>query len=309
MLHEILPEIMINALQSVPQDCLREIRLRVGKPVIINTSLGAKYLTPQGFSDDINDVIITRKSNIEYILGKCSNNSLYTINDKLINGYVTVFGGIRVGVSGELVEDNGITQTIKNITSLNIRIPHEIKNCSLPIYNLLTTSNQVFSTLIISPPGMGKTTFLRDFAYQLSTKMPFTNQLIVDERSEITGISNGTYSFNKINADIYTNCTKKYGFINGIRSMKPDVILTDELNIDTDLEVVENAITSGVKVVATIHASSIADLKNKPAFSRVMSNKLFDRYVVLGNSDGVGTIEGVYNSNLSCIYVWLKLFA
>lgn len=303
MLKEILPEVIWNSISLLNMELLQEIRLRVGKPIIVRIGGVNQFLSLSGATDNESGALIARKSNIVEILNKCSNNSLYTINDEIINGYISVYGGIRIGVCGEIVSDGNKIQTQKNITSLNIRVPHEIKNCSLQVFNLLVTNGQVKNTLIISSPGMGKTTFIRDLAYQISNKLVHTNTLIVDERGEITGISGGVYAFDTINADVYVNCSKLYGFTNGIRSMRPDVIITDEISLEKDLSVIENAMTSGVKVIATIHASDINELRSKKSFLSILQSKLFERFVVLNDDNGVGTIAGVYNSNLSCIYV------
>ena len=296
MLRNILPSHIYNLIKDVNFDNFNEIRLRVGSPI---TLLGNKimYLCSNGVVATPNEAIICHYKLIDEILQKVSNSSLYAINDQLIQGYITI-DGIRIGVAGELVVVNGVIKTIKNISSLNIRIPHMIRNCSLPLYNYLV-NGQVMNTLVISPPGAGKTTFLRDFIYQISTRNPKLNILIVDERSEITTIQESCFS----NADIYKNCTKIFAFENGIRSMKPDVIITDEINLNEDVSAIENAITSGVKVVATIHANSIADLKNKKAFADIINKQLFDRFVVLGFSNGAGTIEGVFNQNFRCMYL------
>ena len=232
-----------------------------------------------------------------------SNESLYTINDQLINGFVTVKGGIRIGVAGDVVTNNNEIKTIKNIKSLNIRIPHFVKNCSLNLFNILCDSNKVKNTLIISPPGAGKTTFLRDFAYQISKHINNLNILVVDERNEISGttdIDEGIVLGDSV--DVYTNCTKSYAFSNGIRSMKPDVIITDEINLHQDLNAIQSAITSGVCVVASIHAKDINDLNLKSEFNDIIKNKMFQRFVVLSEKSGPGTVEGVYNENLVCIY-------
>ncbi len=298
MLRNILPENINACMENVDFNFVNEVRLRVGCPITI---LGAKqcYLGSDGLTTNVGQAIIVHSQLIDEVVQKISHSSLYAINDQLINGYITV-DGIRIGVAGEVVVVDNNIKTIKNITSLNIRIPHIVRNCSLPIYNYLVNF-QPLSTLIISPPGAGKTTFLRDFAHQLSTRIHGINILIVDERSEITTILDDESYLQGV--DVYKGCSKGYAFNNGIRSMKPDCILTDEINLNEDILAIENALTSGVKVVATIHANSIADLKNKKAFQSIIDKRLFDRYVVLGFSNGVGTIEGVYNESFRCIYV------
>lgn len=296
MLRNILPEKIYLCFKNIDLEQFSEVRLRSGSPIVL---LGSKklFLSFDGITNDSSNAIVCTSSLIDDILHKISNNSLYTINDQLIQGYVTI-DGVRIGVAGEFVMVSNSIKTIKNITSLNIRIPHLIKNCSLPIFNYLVNSTPL-NTLIISPPGAGKTTFLRDFIYQISSRIQGVNILVVDERSEITSITENIF----VGVDVYKNCTKKYAFENGIRSMKPDIIFTDEINLSNDIETIENALTSGVKVVATIHANSVSDLKNKKEFKSIIDKKMFDRYVVLGFSNGVGTIEGVFNESFRCVYV------
>ena len=295
MLKNILPEKIYESIKNVDMSTVNEVRLRVGAPILL---LGTKkwYLGLSGLIQNEKEAIICSGSIISEILKIISNNSLYTINDQLIQGFVTV-DGIRIGVAGEFVMMSGAVKTIKNISSLNIRIPHFIKNCSLPVYNYLNNLTPL-NTLIISPPGAGKTTFLRDYIYQISTRNTL-NILVVDERNEITTIAEKIFN----SVDIYKNCTKQYAFENGIRSMRPDVIVTDEINLTNDIDTIENALTSGVKVVATIHANSLTDLRNKKEFKSMLEKKLFDRFVVLGFSNGVGTIEAVFNESFRCIYV------
>lgn len=302
MLKNLLPNKIYEALSTINIKDICEIRIRKNSPITINISGTNKYLSNDGLSNCENNAIIASSSLINYIIQQSSNNALYTINDQLINGYISVKGGIRIGIAGEVVTVNNQIKTIKNITSLNIRIPHEVKNCSLNSYLYLVNGNNIFNTLILSPAGAGKTTFLRDFAYQLKLRHKNLNILIVDERNEITGISDGEYSLGAKNIDIYSNCTKSFAFENGIRSMKPDVILTDELNLDKDIDAIENAVTSGVKVIATIHANSIHDLKNKKQFKYILNNKMFNRFVVLSNNFGVGTLEGIFDENFNCVY-------
>ena len=182
-----------------------------------------------------------------------SNNALHTINDQIVNGYVSYDNGIRIGVAGEIVSNNGVIKTIKNINSLNIRIPHLIKNCSLNAYSYLIENSKVLSTLVLSDPGSGKTTFVKDLIYQIAKRNSNINMLVVDERGEMNYINNSEIC----GVDYFINASKKFAFENGIRSLNPQVIVTDEINLECDLDAITNALTCGVKVIATIHANNL----------------------------------------------------
>ena len=240
---------------------------------------------------------------MQSIMQRLSKRSLYSINDQLIDGYITYDGGIRVGVCGEVVSVDNNIKTIKNISSLNFRFPHVCKNCSLSVFDYLFSNCELNNTLIISPPGAGKTTYLRDIIYQLSIRCSLLNILVVDERQELASIYNGNEIIKLSNVDVYSNSSKKFAFNNGIRSMKPDVIVTDEINIDRDLEDIENAMTSGVKIIASIHAKDINDLRNKARFKELLQKKMFGRYIVLSKDNGIGTVDGIFNENLNLIGV------
>jgi len=302
MLEGLLPEAISNAITNISMSKLCEIRLREGMPIVINILGENFFLASYGATNCRSNAIICNKKDLDYIIDKASNSSLYSINDQLINGYISYIGGIRIGVAGEFVYINDQLKTIKNIQSLNIRIPHEVNGCSLNCFHFIRHDNSYYNTLILSPAGAGKTTYLRDLTKQIITKSNFINVLIVDERCEITGINNGKVSFRDLNCDILSNCKKEYAFDNGIRSLKPDIIITDELS-DKDIVSVEKAITSGVKVIATIHAENIIDLKNKPQFYDILSKKLFDRFIVLSSKNRPGEFIGIYNSELECIGV------
>ncbi len=299
MFEEILPYYIVNPLNKLNFSQINEIRLRANKPILINCSGNYFYLTSNGVSNELNNVIVCDKEVIQNLLKVVSNNSFYSINEQLLNGFVSYRDGIRIGVAGEVVSENGKLLTIKNITSLNIRIPHIVKNCSLSAYNYIIKNDSIYSTLIISAPGAGKTTFIRDLINQITSRNKNISVLVVDERLEISGNNNLLVGNN---IDIILNCNKKFAFDNGIRSLNPDVIVTDEINLSDDLLIIERALTSGVKVVATIHAQNINELKNKKELSALLKLGLFERFVVLNKRFGPGSLEGVYNENLSCIY-------
>ena len=282
---------------------INEIRLRANKPIVVNVMGRNKFLCQYGLTENIEDAVVCGLSEITNIIKNACDNSLYAVNDQIKRGFLTIKGGIRIGVCGEVVETEDKVQTIKNINSINVRIPHKVKNCSLSAYLHIVNNGRVRNTLILSPPGAGKTTFIRDLTEQISIKQPNFNLLIVDERCEISATVDGVQLLNiGPCCDVYTNCSKDFAFENGIRSMKPDVIITDEINLEDDLSAIKTAITSGVKVIATIHANDILDLKQKPNFESVLRNKIFDRFVVLSNKNGPGTIDGIFNENMVCVY-------
>jgi len=304
MLKNILPENIYNSINKIPYQSLCELRLRANDNIVVNVSGENYYLCSDSLSKSEKNALRVNLGTMQSIIQRLSKFSLYSVNDQIIDGYISYDGGIRVGVCGEVVTVENSIKTIKNISSINIRFPHFVKNCSLNIYPyIIDQNNEIKSTLIISPPGAGKTTFLRDIIYQLSIRHKLLNILVVDERQELASIYNGQDITKLSNVDVYSNCTKKFAFNNGIRSMKPDVIVTDEINIERDLYDIENALTSGVKVFASIHAGSVQELKQKNGFKDLVEKGLFERFVVLSKNNGLGTIEGIFNENLRLIGV------
>ncbi len=276
---------------------ITEIRMRVNERLIISIK-NKKYF----LKDQNNEFIIINRVMLDNFIKRISENSIYAFNKNIINGYITLPKGIRVGLCGTVVTDEDRIITIKDFQSVNIRIPHTIRNCSLPAYDYLVDED-IKNTLIISAPGCGKTTFLRDFIFQLHQKKQPKNILVADERNEICSAVNGEISeYLSGFCDVYTNCNKEFAFKNGIRSMNPDVIMTDEIDLDKDLKSLVEAINCGVNVVATIHAKDIIQLKRKKGFDNVLDNKIFSRFVVLTNEEGPGTLAYVYDEKLNCIY-------
>ncbi len=300
MLDGILPDsVLLPIKNKVGLSSLNEIRLRADKPILLS-QMGQKYfLSENGRTRSYNEAMFATSSMIEEVVFRASECSIYSVNEQIKKGYIATPNGIRIGITGNVVEEGGVVKTMTGFSSVNIRIPHEVRNCSLKAYSCIVKPDGVLNTLIISPPGAGKTTFLRDFVYQLSERnMPY-NALGLDERGELNiGRGLGNY------ADIISFASKKIGFENGIRSLAPNIIVTDELSEWEDVEAVKFASNCGVRILASTHSDSIESFLQKAAFKELIDENVFKRYVVFSMREGPGTLEGIYDENFSRMMRW-----
>ena len=216
------------------------------------------------------------------MLSLVTEHSLYALTEKLVNGYVPLKGGVRVGVAGEGVLDGEKVKTIKHITSLAIRIPHQIFGIA-DFIRIDGYFNQ--NVLIISPPGAGKTTLLREMTRMLSNAGKCV--AVLDERGEISGVNGTSFALDVgRNTDVLFGFPKKASYENALRALAPDYIVTDELSGDRDVEGVLRAYYGGVKVVATLHGA------NEDVFHGEFAAlaPVFDRLIVLSKLPKVGTV-------------------
>lgn len=303
MLNRILPDLLMSILNSrLNMDKLYELRIRCNAPIVVNYGGNYYYLTKVGIANESDNAIICNDKMVSEIIVRASDYSLYAVNNQISKGYITIVGGIRIGIVGETVWENEKIKTIKNFSAVNIRVPHEIENCALNAYKFLN-DRCIRNSLIISPPGGGKTTFLRDLARIIGSYQPISNVLLVDERSELAACYNGVPQLNVgIHTDVISNCSKAFAFNQGIRAMRPDVIITDEIASMEDINAIDYAISSGVKVIASTHAVDHMDLNNKPGFDVLIKKRVFNRYVNLSNRLGPGTYDGIFDENFNCIY-------
>lgn len=297
MLEKILPEKIFQTIkEKVNFKSVNEVRLRAGKPVVINAGGKMFFLSEKGLTGDVKQSMFATKIMIEDVIFRASECSIYSVNEQIKKGYIMTDDGVRIGIGGNLIEENGKVKTMSNFSSCNIRIPHIVKNCSLGAFAYLIAKNEVLNTLVVSPPACGKTTFLRDFVSQLSSHgMPY-NVLLLDERGELDcGIeSNFT--------DKIAFASKKDGFENGVRALSPDIIVTDEIGQEDDIMAIHYATSCGVKLLASVHSDSMDALLKKHLFKSLLEEKVFKRFVFLSKRNGPGTLEGIYDENLARIY-------
>ena len=294
MLNKILPEKIFKILdEKVNLKAVNELRFRADKPIVVCVSGKNYFLTENGVSSNLTNALFASKIAIEDIIFRASECSIYSVNEQIKRGFIVTDGGIRIGIGGNVVEENGQIKTMTNFSSCNMRFPHNVKNCSLCAYPFIVHDDKIENTLVISPPNAGKTTFLKDFVSQLSERKLSYNVLLLDERGELDNNIDSNF-FDKI-----AFSTKKVGFENGIRSLSPDLIVTDEIGQEEDIDAIIYAITSGISVLATTHADSMETFLKKPLFQRVIKDKVFKRYVLLSKRNGPGTFEGVYNENFA----------
>ncbi|MBQ4523582.1 MAG: stage III sporulation protein AA [Lachnospiraceae bacterium] len=309
LLHHIFPKNIQNMLEKAPITYykLQEVRLRVNEPLIIIYD-NKEYLFGKNgqMERQCKFPYIVSATEIKETLEYVSSHSLYAYEDEIRQGFITVQGGHRVGIAGKVVVEEGMIKNVKYISFLNIRISHQVLGCSDGIMPYITKRNEIFHTLIISPPRCGKTTLLRDMIRSISNgfeEFQGATVGVVDERSEIGACFLGEPQNDLgIRTDVLDCCPKAKGMLMLIRSMSPQVIAVDEIGHREDLEAIEYVINCGCKLIATVHGNSIDDIKSKPLLRKLVQERVFERYIVLNNMDHVGNISDIFDSQGNQLY-------
>ncbi len=272
---------------------LSELRIINGGPVRVCYDGVYYFLCESGLTKDKSAAFTAGGGSAEQIVMRACSHSLFTVTDTLKRGYISVTGGIRVGVCGAGVMQGGTLTAVKDFYSVNIRLPHEVKGCACVLAQKLTCNGRIKNTLIISPPAAGKTTILRDLCRLLSDGG--RSVLLCDEKYEIASVACGVPSLDVgCCTDVISGVDKPKVFEMGIANMSPEIIMTDEL-FAADLPYVRRASTCGIAVVATAHARNIDELKAKQEYSDIVAHGVFDSYVELSGppSRTVTVYEGV----------------
>ncbi len=274
---------------------LQEVRMRTGSPLFLKYR-GCEWTVDRNGDlwEDWKKGYRVQKEELQETLEYLSGYSMYAFDEDMKQGYLTIPGGHRVGLAGKIVTENGKVQCIRYISFLNIRLSHEIRGCAEKVLPYVTANGQVCHTLIISPPGAGKTTLLRDLVRLISDGNPWLagqNVGVADERSELGGAYLGVPQNDLgMRTDLLDGCPKGLGMMMLLRSMSPQVIAVDEIGSEADSEALESVFYCGCKLLATVHGNTLEDVKKKPLIRRLIRQRMFERYIILGYGRGPGTV-------------------
>lgn len=288
---------------------LTEIRLRPDRPLIFKTCQKECSISEQGYLvQDLNKGYVVSRAMILQVIELISGFSMYAFEKQIKNGYLTLQGGHRVGITGTAVLAEGQwdshLKTLKDFGSVNIRVARQVYGAADKLLPHLWDGERARHTLIVSPPACGKTTMLRDAIRQLSygtTERTGLTVGVVDERQEIAASYQGVAQ-NDLGprTDVLDSCPKAIGMVMLLRAMSPHVIAVDEVGTPEDVTAIEQIVNSGVAVLATVHGNSMADILAKPALSHLTRQRVFERYVVLA-PNSLGEIAGVYDRDFELI--------
>lgn len=274
-----------------------ELRFRCNGPVMLLRGRDEFFLHKNGGICSMEkDSYIISVNEIREMMEYISNFSAYAYEEELRQGFLTIQGGHRVGICGKAVLSEGKIKTIRNVSFINIRLAREKKGCAGGVLPYLFERGRLCHTLIISPPGYGKTTMLRDVIRQISDgSQTHRGQKVgvVDERSELAACYYGVPQ-NDLGkrTDVLDGCPKVLGVELLLRSMSPEVIAVDELGGDKDVELIKKSIYCGCTILATAHGE-----KNSNWFSEKGRFDFFERYVFLKPGGSPGVIEGVFDQS------------
>lgn len=302
----VCPSAIVQRVLSLPREALarmEEIRFRLGQPIeLCGVGFDQFLHRDGGLTQGVEESYIVTPEDIDRVVQGVTQSSLYAVEDELRRGFVTMPGGHRVGIAGRAVlYESGAVRSIRSITSLNIRIAKQQLGAADRLRAVVAgkPEGNPLNVLVISPPQCGKTTLLRDLARQWSTGLVGSSGngrkvCIVDERSELAGCLGGVPQFDLgPRTDILDACPKADGMLMAIRSLSPELVVTDEIGRAQDRDAILEATHAGVAVLASAHATTVSDWRHRPQMEALYEAKAFDRYVLLSRRRGPGTIEAI----------------
>lgn len=291
-----------NLLYQLPdrtKESIKEIRVRKSKPIVVVSEKGNSFLNNTSKLTYIysESLPVVNGEEIDEIIKRVCNYSIYTHQQDINRGFITVKGGHRVGICGSAVIDKGKTVSVRDLNSLNIRIASEVYGCADELMKKLFY-NKVPNVILAGPPMCGKTTVLRDLVRQISygNSGEYKKCVLLDERGEIACVENGEcYCDVGPNTDVLTGYTKDEAINIAVRTMSPEAVFSDEISDDSEAKDILNGIMCGSSFVVTSHAADLTSLKTRSVTNVLLESKLFDYCVFLGVRENLGRIERIIN--------------
>lgn len=291
---EKLPARLASPLQrarSAYENKVTEIVLRTERPLCIYEAKKRYYLTDNGFLTDsphADGILIVSASEMDEVVLRLCDYSVYAYQNEINSGYITIGGGVRVGLCGKAVVTDGRVTNVRDIGTLNFRVARDVRHCA---DFLLHKIDPLCGVLICGVPNSGKTTLIRDMARRLSDSYKVS---VLDERGELSAFCRGRFGFSLGQCDVYEGYPKGFAANCAIRSMAPELIVCDEMGDRDDADLLLYSMRTGVSFIATVHASSMDDLRSREVTAQMINTGAF-RYIVFLSSDGeVGKIEKFY---------------
>lgn len=290
-------------LKKLPADIKRrtqEIRLRVNRPVCLCCTGTTYFLNQSGrltcWPDP--DMMIAERKDLEESFRNLCSYSIYSHENEIKNGYITLSGGHRAGICGTAVLQSGSVGGMRDISSINLRISREIEGAADLLLDGL--GDRLGGGLLLAgAPSSGKTTILRDIARQLSggARGSMKKVAVIDERGEIAGTYMGAPQNNLgYCCDVLNGYPKAEGILLAVRSLSPEVIICDEVGSDAEVAAVEQGLNTGVTLIASIHAGSTGELMKRKQAQDLMKTGAFGNIALLSGDGEPGKLAGIYKA-------------
>ncbi len=272
-----LPPTWITALEALPlheQNGIQELRLRKGEPLVLSFASGDRFLClSRSTTLRQSDALICSPEQLEFCFLRFCEDSVYAHEQELRQGFIAVRGGIRVGVAATAVMDGDAVRSVRQVTSLCVRLPRRHHGCASSLLPYIYRGGRVRSTLLVGEPSSGKTSLLRDIACSLAARG--VRVTVVDERGELAGVQGVG------GCDVLCGYPKAMGLLQAVRCLAPQAVVFDELGTAAEIDAVLACAHAGVATIASLHGNSPDELANKAAVRTMVAQEAFSQWVFL----------------------------